>query len=411
KYGSRDKYQILTCFDKCNFKQGQSFEARVTQIYDPTKFWIVSKFRELEVFQKYLFRFYYLNSSNYKIPHDKIAIDLYCMCFIENAYYRGVIVGFPIRHHDAEQEVQVFLIDYGMLKIIDINNIYYISEECLRVPQFVVRASLAGIRPLNDHWTTQDVDRFYDLVTDKIIKVNVIDIDCKRKILKVFINIKDDNSMISVQETLLTENYAAYIRDKEKTVKTIQTLGFKSPYLLQGGVALINSLNRTKFSLLLKHIVKSEKEELFTQEELVKLSESLKLDETNLQLLIQSIAYIFKQSSKVILKPTVLQEQLVEHLKFNPEKAEDFVKLWTEETNQVFDLKNSHNLENISWELNIQTASTLCNKEQHLNTRLQMGLVSVDGKEKENVILELDEEELLHLYNVLENVQSKLDNI
>ncbi|CAH1374554.1 COMM domain-containing protein 10 [Tenebrio molitor] len=180
---------------------------------------------------------------------------------------------------------------------------------------------------------------------------------------------------------------------------------------LQGGVALINSLNRNKFNLLLQHIIQSENEEIFTQSELAKLAESLKLDGPNLQLLIQSIAHIFKQSSKVILKPTALQEQLVEELKLNDDKAEDFVKLWTQETKKNFDVEHSKNLENISWELNVQSSSSICSKECHVNTHLQMALISVDGKDKENVVLELDEQELTNLYNILENIQNKLDSI
>lgn len=180
---------------------------------------------------------------------------------------------------------------------------------------------------------------------------------------------------------------------------------------MQKGVSLINSLNRAKFYFLLKHIIQSETDELFTQTELEKLSQSLKLDDTNIQLLIQSIAYIFKQASKVILKPTTLQDQLVENLKFDAEKAEDFVKLWTEETKKNFDVENSKNLDHLSWELNVETASCFSNKDRFVHSRLQMALASVNGKEKENVVLELDEDEIKHLYTTLEKIQSKIDSV
>jgi hypothetical protein len=76
-----------------------------------------------------------------------------------------------------------------------------------------------------------------------------------------------------------------------------------------------------------------------------------------------------------------------------------------------FDVEHSKNLENISWELNVQSSSSICSKECHVNTHLQMALISVDGKDKENVVLELDEQELTNLYNILENIQNKLDSI
>ncbi|XP_063926157.1 uncharacterized protein LOC135139758 [Zophobas morio] len=179
---------------------------------------------------------------------------------------------------------------------------------------------------------------------------------------------------------------------------------------LQQGVALINSLNQSRFTLLIKRIIQSENE-IFTEAELTKLSESLKLDSANLQLLLQSIVHIFKQSLKIILKPTALQEQLIEKLKFTEEKADDFVRLWTEETKRNFDVENSKNLDNVSWELNVESACSFYNKEQHINARLQMSLLSVDGEDKEHVTLELDENELENLYATLEKIQNKLDSI
>lgn len=153
--------------------------------------------------------------------------------------------------------------------------------------------------------------------------------------------------------------------------------------------------------MLTKHITQAASDEIFTEEELAKLTESLKLDRNSLQLVILSISHLLKQSSKVILKPTVLQEQLTECLKLDPDKAEEFVKLWTQQTNTQFDLQNSKNLENISWELNVQTASNLYNKQQKISTRLQLALANIEGQEKETVTLELDEEELKKLYGII----------
>ncbi|KAG5892647.1 hypothetical protein JTB14_025442 [Gonioctena quinquepunctata] len=182
---------------------------------------------------------------------------------------------------------------------------------------------------------------------------------------------------------------------------------------LKNGVQLINSLSTTKFQLLLSHIVNSKSEDLFTADELDKLKTSLRLNDDSLQLLIQSILHIFKQSCKVILKPTVLQKQLIEDLNFDTEKAEEFVKLWSKETHEHFgDFENGMKLENMAWELNVQCADQICNREFVPVARVQFNLAKLtDESEKESVTIELDKSELLQFYNTLESIQVKLDNI
>lgn len=181
-------------------------------------------------------------------------------------------------------------------------------------------------------------------------------------------------------------------------------------YRLTSGINLINALSAKDFAALLSRIADSKANNEFAADELRKLSESLDFQENELQLLIQSLAHIFRQSSKFILKPTVLQKQLEEELKFNTPIAEEFVKQWTGKTKADFeDLDNRCRLENVSWQLNVQTASTMSNKEVVPNARLQLDLSRVKDDTKENVTVELKEEELIQLYNSLENIQMKLD--
>ncbi|KAJ8920404.1 hypothetical protein NQ315_005270 [Exocentrus adspersus] len=153
---------------------------------------------------------------------------------------------------------------------------------------------------------------------------------------------------------------------------------------LKSGMKLINALTTHKFKLLLTHIiVNSESDELFTDEELKRLRDSLKLTAEDLQLLIQSIAYIYKQASKVILKPTVLQKQLVEELELDSEKAEEFVKLWSSETKKdVGEFENSFKLDDINWELNIETANQIYNKQMVPKARVQFKLAEMTNNSK-----------------------------
>lgn len=147
---------------------------------------------------------------------------------------------------------------------------------------------------------------------------------------------------------------------------------------LQQGITLINNLTDKKFQALLSRIVNTTNDQVFTEIETQKLQETLKLNEQQLQLLLQSIAHIHKQSSKVILKPTDLQRQLVEVLGFEQEKAEIFTKEWSSVLKEELgDLENHCKLTNMSWELNVQTASDLGSKLAIPSASIQLDLAKV----------------------------------
>lgn len=164
------------------------------------------------------------------------------------------------------------------------------------------------------------------------------------------------------------------------------------------------------YCLIISRIIERKNTKLFAEDELKNMQDASKYDENNLFLAIQSISYIFKQSLKFILKPTVLQKQLIEELKFDTEKAEEFVKQWTTETKLNFEnLEDRHKLENVCWELNLQVASSCSNKEKIPSARIQLDLEKVKDGTKDDVILELNQDELVQLYTTLENIQLKLD--
>lgn len=106
-------------------------------------------------------------------------------------------------------------------------------------------------------------------------------------------------------------------------------------------------------------------------------------------------------------------QNLTEGLQLQTEKAEEFVKIWTERTkSDCVDLEKQKKLDSIAWEVNLETASCYDAKELIPKTRLQLNLTDfVNDSKSECVMLQLSEEELVKLYNTLEKVQTKLDNI
>lgn len=170
---------------------------------------------------------------------------------------------------------------------------------------------------------------------------------------------------------------------------------------------LINKITTKKYVALLDCIVTTDNPNLFTKDELIKLQECLNLNEDQLQLLIQSLLFIFKQSSKVILKLTDLYKDLVETLKFDADKANEFVLAWSVQTNKHFsDIENRWKLNNVCMELDVElNRNTTVPK-----VRMQLDVVNSTGN-IDNIIMDLNEEEMVNLYSTLENVQTKLDKL
>ncbi|KAK4883536.1 hypothetical protein RN001_006855 [Aquatica leii] len=176
---------------------------------------------------------------------------------------------------------------------------------------------------------------------------------------------------------------------------------------LQQGIQLLNTISTTEFSALLQRILNKTE---FTSLELNNLETTLELQPNNVELLLQTVVHILKQSSKVILKPTTLQKQLVENLHFESNKAEEFVKAWTSQTKQDFEnLEDRLKLNTISWELNLEMCSSLEPKKVTPNVRLKFSLNDSKDAHFKNVVLEMEKKELQQLYNTFENIQNKLD--
>lgn len=171
-------------------------------------------------------------------------------------------------------------------------------------------------------------------------------------------------------------------------------------------------IDPAKFPLLLSRIYNAKDiEQPFSQEEIQKLEKSLNLQNDDLRIMIDTLVTIIKRSHCVLMKPTVLQDELTEKLHFDSNKTETFVKFWTENTKPDFDdIQNRKKLQNISWELNLQTASDCDLKETIPTSLIQLEVKNSEDK-LENITFEMNEEQLLEMYNQVESIQNYLDSI
>uniref|UniRef100_A0A1B6EFT5 COMM domain-containing protein n=1 Tax=Clastoptera arizonana TaxID=38151 RepID=A0A1B6EFT5_9HEMI len=189
---------------------------------------------------------------------------------------------------------------------------------------------------------------------------------------------------------------------------------------LQRGVDVINKVDTKKLVLVLKRIVQSiqacsDEYKPFNDDEEEKLLCTLNIDQTELSLLLDTSTLILTQAAYCVTKPQVFQEQLLNSLKLEEEKAQAFVHIWSNHAQGVVSnlrQKSIHpiQLESVNWKLNITTADDV--HGQQLEPRAMIGLkLKHDGDKCSTTILDLNEEGLVTLYNTLENIQAELDSL
>ncbi|PSN49821.1 hypothetical protein C0J52_01378 [Blattella germanica] len=159
-------------------------------------------------------------------------------------------------------------------------------------------------------------------------------------------------------------------------------------------------------------------EKAFSTEEEEKLQISLGLEEQDLKLLLETVTFILEQAAYYVTKPAVLQRHLLDTLKFNEDKTEAFINIWLTSAKGIIEHLRQRSLfpsqlEDVSWSLNLQTASEAQTKQVMPKAVFQFGLKTDDDTENnhDNVTIEFTHDELYKFYKHLETIQNQLDNL
>lgn len=127
--------------------------------------------------------------------------------------------------------------------------------------------------------------------------------------------------------------------------------------------------------------------------------------------MLKTLAYVVKRTMQFIIKPTTLEDDLTNNFKFTAEKSDAIVKIWTEYTKEdIGDLEQRHVLEKFSWELNLELASDSNLKKTTPSSILQFNIKNND-ETTENITISMKENQLLELYNQIENMQNVIDSL
>lgn len=172
---------------------------------------------------------------------------------------------------------------------------------------------------------------------------------------------------------------------------------------LKRAVNLMNKIESKKFQLLVNRIAlemkHSEAVSVFNEEEREKLMSNFSIDQTDLNLLINSCILIFHQAVYHVTNPDKFKTILSEELKLSEDKAQSFYNVWSSNAKSlILKMKQksvySTQLEDVSWLVNIEISS-----QNNHQTFIPKSILQLKLKEKEgmsNLHVELGEKEFLN---------------
>lgn len=181
-------------------------------------------------------------------------------------------------------------------------------------------------------------------------------------------------------------------------------------------VEIINQIPNGKLNKLLNRVISKihlRDERAFTPEEEDKLQGAFGMSAEDLDCVLTAISFIFEQAVYHHAKPNVFKQQLL-NVNFAEEQSDCFVQNWLEnalEINQVFRKRSvaPKQLENVNWELRLQTASANQLKMKEPTGILELSLAQADSEEQQKLLMQFSHEQLFNFFKQLETIQSKLD--
>lgn len=133
--------------------------------------------------------------------------------------------------------------------------------------------------------------------------------------------------------------------------------------------------------------------------------------------IISGSKYVWDQACFFNLSAEKLLAQLVEH-HMSEENASVFAQVWHKFRGSLVEKLRNQSfgaplaLADIEWRLQVSMAHDKLSKTKHVNTILDLHLADPSGAtSSENLLLELNKEQLLELYENLELIQGQVDKI
>ncbi|XP_066477339.1 RING finger protein 17 [Tiliqua scincoides] len=212
KPGNVDLSQIDLKLE-CN----KELQVRISHVVSPSKIFVqlLSSEKYLQSIQEKM------TATCYESENETIQwkIDMNCAAYVQdlNEWRRG-----QIHRIVSENNMEVFLLDYGEIKTMNTVSLRKLDEDLNTVRPLAVECSLADIRPAGgtDEWTATACDRLVQYLTGTIVNIIVQESNSSPLPVKIFS--KDGGVNTDISEQIIEEGLA-FRRRPWKTDLNTQT--------------------------------------------------------------------------------------------------------------------------------------------------------------------------------------------
>ncbi|XP_044729278.1 uncharacterized protein LOC123292629 [Chrysoperla carnea] len=182
---------------------------RVTEVYDPSKFWIQLYSEDCSVALDHMMNdmqdFYVLNEA-YNIPTSDVQVGLYCVALIYNEWHRGMVVKIE------DPYVKIFYFDYGSIAKTFRHSLKYLHKKFSMLPRQAIRARLANIRPRYPAvmWSSKATKLLLSLINDRVLVAEVLNsVEIEYHTLHVILtDTNDPNKDVHINDELKKQGLA-----------------------------------------------------------------------------------------------------------------------------------------------------------------------------------------------------------
>ncbi|XP_012256358.2 COMM domain-containing protein 10-like [Athalia rosae] len=190
---------------------------------------------------------------------------------------------------------------------------------------------------------------------------------------------------------------------------------------LREGLVILDQINSGKLRLLASRVCQNLQSRIgantFSQDEEEKLSISLNLSPTDLNLLLDTTTLIYIQAAYHIVKPAAMESYMKDTFNIQDEKINVLVQTWMAHAKGIVDTLRQKSIfptqvTEINWNLNVQCSSTAVAKDMRTHGMLQLGITDISGKDSPTMLtIEADKTGLTELFDNLEKIQRQLDSL
>lgn len=204
----------------------------IQDLINPHRFWFVtrSEYKELDKMMQSMQDFYNSDGDALKIDWTDLQPELIVAVSFFGFWHRGKI----IKMLDAGM-VRVFYTDFGTVADVTLSSLRTLLEEFMELPSVLKRGILSHVKPVDDNWSTEAINHFREITTNKKFEAKVIKYDPDNS--SYYLALKTYTEKLLLASELITGGFCK--PDQNFLTTKLEKLYKFSDY--EGGLLLIQS--------------------------------------------------------------------------------------------------------------------------------------------------------------------------